>query len=130
MLYSHPPVVELEVAGINNTCVFSANVAGFTWSVRNFKKSSKVNENSSMRAIAKFCEHEQASTRLNFASKSSKGKILRAVEKLYDHSIPLLLALALLGCFRNVSSCFYSQAQPILKRKIPSNNKPSKNKLS
>ena len=42
-----------------------------------------------MRAIAKFCEHEQASTRLNFASKSSKGKILRAVEKLYDHSIPL-----------------------------------------
>ena len=42
-----------------------------------------------MRAIARFCEHEQASTRLNFASKSSKGKILRAVEKLYDHSIPL-----------------------------------------
>ena len=42
-----------------------------------------------MRAIAKFCEHEQASTRLYFASKSSKGKILRAVEKLFDHSIPL-----------------------------------------
>ena len=30
MLYSLPPAVELEVAGINNTCVFSANVAGFT----------------------------------------------------------------------------------------------------
>ena len=28
----------------------------------------------------KFGEHEQASTRLNFASKSSKGKILRAVK--------------------------------------------------
>ena len=31
MLHSLPPAVELEVAGINNTCVFSANVAGFTW---------------------------------------------------------------------------------------------------
>ena len=28
----------------------------------------------------KFGEHEQASTRLNFASKSSKGKILRSVK--------------------------------------------------
>ena len=27
---------------------------------------------------AKFCEHEQATTGLNFASKSSKGQILRA----------------------------------------------------
>ena len=33
-----------------------------------------------MRATQKFGEHEQASTRLNFASKSSKGKILRAVK--------------------------------------------------
>ena len=50
------------------------------------------NENPSMRAIAKiFCEHEQASTRLNFASKSSKGQILRADENFYDHSIPLLV---------------------------------------
>ena len=32
-----------------------------------------------MRATQKFGEREQASTRLNFASKSSKGKILRAV---------------------------------------------------
>ena len=32
--------------------------------------------------MQKFGEHEQASTRLNFASKSSKGKILRAVKKL------------------------------------------------
>ena len=29
--------------------------------------------------MQKFGEHEQATTRLNFASKSSKGKILRAV---------------------------------------------------
>ena len=41
--------------------------------------------------LQKFWEHEQASTRLNFASKSSKGQILRAVENFYDHSIPLLL---------------------------------------
>ena len=40
--------------------------------------------------LQKFCEHEQASTRLNFASKSSKDKILRAVEKFYDHSLPLI----------------------------------------
>ena len=33
-----------------------------------------------MRATQKFGEHEQASTRLNFASKSTKGKILRAVK--------------------------------------------------
>ena len=30
--------------------------------------------------MQKFGEHEQASTRLNFASKSSKGKILQAVK--------------------------------------------------
>ena len=30
--------------------------------------------------LQKFCEHEQASTRLNFASKSSKGQILLALE--------------------------------------------------
>ena len=35
-----------------------------------------------MRATQKFGEHEQASTRLNFASKSNKGKILRAVKNL------------------------------------------------
>ena len=34
----------------------------------------------SLRATQKFGEHEQASTRLNFASKSRKGKILRAVK--------------------------------------------------
>ena len=39
--------------------------------------------------LQKFCEHEQASTRLNFASKSSKGQILRAVENCNDHSVPL-----------------------------------------
>ena len=30
--------------------------------------------------LQKFCEHEQASTPLNFASKSSKGQILRALK--------------------------------------------------
>ena len=34
----------------------------------------------SLRTTQKLGEHEQASTRLNFASKSSKGKILRAVK--------------------------------------------------
>ena len=33
--------------------------------------------------LQKFGEHEQASTRLNFASKSSKGKILRAVKNFH-----------------------------------------------
>ena len=37
------------------------------------------NENPSMRALAKFCDHEQASTHLIFASNSSKGQILRAL---------------------------------------------------
>ena len=41
------------------------------------------NNNFALRAceqLQKFGEHEQASTRLNFASKSNKGKILRAVK--------------------------------------------------
>ena len=37
------------------------------------------NKNPSMRALQKFCEHEQASTHLIFASNSSKGQILRAL---------------------------------------------------
>ena len=37
--------------------------------------------------LQKFCEHEEESTRLNFASKSSKCQILRAVENCNDHSI-------------------------------------------
>ena len=44
-------------------------------------------ELASLRATQKFGEHEQVSTRLNFASRSSKGKILRTV--LMDHSSPL-----------------------------------------
>ena len=36
-------------------------------------------ENPSMRALANFCEHEQASTHLIFASNSSKGQILPAL---------------------------------------------------
>ena len=38
------------------------------------------NSFASLRATQKLGEHEQASTGLNFASKSSKGKILRAVK--------------------------------------------------
>ena len=33
--------------------------------------------------LQKFGKHEQGSTRLNFASKSSKGKILRAVKNFH-----------------------------------------------
>ena len=40
----------------------------------------KKNRFASLRATQKFGEHEQARTRLNFASKSSKGKILRAAK--------------------------------------------------
>ena len=39
----------------------------------------------------KFGEHEQASTRLNFASKSSKGKILPAVKSFNG---PFIIPLA------------------------------------
>ena len=67
-----------------------ANVAGFTWFTE-FKKSSKfLTRIRACEQLQKFCEHEQASTRLSFASKSSKGQILRAVENFYDHSIPLI----------------------------------------
>ena len=44
----------------------------------NFEQSANFNENASN--CKKFCEHKQASTGLNFASKLSKGHILRALE--------------------------------------------------
>ena len=37
--------------------------------------------------LQKFGEHEQATTRLNFASKSSTGKILRAVKNFHGSFI-------------------------------------------
>ena len=37
------------------------------------------NENPSMRALEKFCEHERASTHVIFASNSSKGQMWRAL---------------------------------------------------
>ena len=46
----------------------------------NFFTSTSRNKKFALRAMQKFGEHEQASTRLNFASKSSKGKILQAVK--------------------------------------------------
>ena len=48
-----------------------------------FFASTRRNKKFALRAyeqLQKFGEHEQASSRLNFASKSSKGKILRAVK--------------------------------------------------
>ena len=39
-----------------------------------------ITRNRACEQLQKFWEHEPASTRLNFASKSSKGKILRAVK--------------------------------------------------
>ena len=45
-----------------------------------FFASTSRNKKFALRATQKFGEQEQASTRLNFASKSRKGKILRAVK--------------------------------------------------
>ena len=64
---------------------------GVEWSLRAFASmpntaifaSTSRNKKCALRAceqLQKFGENEQASTRLNFASKSSKGKILRAVK--------------------------------------------------
>ena len=39
----------------------------------------RVNEKASMRAVAKILQHEQVSTRVIFASSSSKGQNLRAL---------------------------------------------------
>ena len=47
---------------------------------RIYKISSNTDKKTSLRATEKFWEHEQASTRLNFASKSSEGKIMQAVK--------------------------------------------------
>ena len=41
--------------------------------------------------LQNFCEHEQATTHLIFASNSSKGQILRALSNRRDYSIPLML---------------------------------------
>ena len=50
------------------------------------------NEKPSMRALEKFCEHEQASTDLIFASNSSKGQFLCEHFRIgCDHSTPLTL---------------------------------------
>ena len=53
-----------------------------------FFASTSRNKKFALRATQKFGEHEQASTRLNFASKSSKGKILRAVKNVNGPFIP------------------------------------------
>ena len=73
-------------------------IRGDEWSVRAF---------ASMPSTAIFCEHEQVSTRLNFASKSSKGKILRAVK---NFNGPFITPFKLLSAL----FCFLSQAEMIL----------------
>ena len=62
-------------------------------------------ELASLRATQKFGEHEQASTRLDFASISSKGKILRAVKNWMDHSSPLKCINVLLSIIHRASWC-------------------------
>ena len=47
------------------------------------KFQAKVTRKRACQQLQKFWEHEQASTRLNFASKSSKDKILRAVKNFH-----------------------------------------------
>ena len=66
-------------------------IRGDEWSLRAFasmpstavflraRAEIKKNSFASLRATQKFGEHKHASSRLNFGSKSSKGKILRAV---------------------------------------------------
>ena len=56
-----------------------------------FASSSRNKKFACSRATKKFGEHEQASTRLNFASKSSKGKILEQLKILMDHSSPRIM---------------------------------------
>ena len=51
----------------------------------------------------KFCEHEQASTHLIFASNSSKGQILRALSNLMG---PFDTPLAFLQAFEHAISVF------------------------
>ena len=64
-----PPATQARVS----YCFQDANYAYTTRTEGNFK------ENPSMRTLAKFCEHEQASTHLIFASNSSKGQNLPAL---------------------------------------------------
>ena len=74
----------VEFRGINNERRRFYMIYGILGNRANFKENP-----STGKQLQKFCKHKQASTRLNFASKSSKGQILQAVENLCDHSIPL-----------------------------------------
>ena len=58
--------------------LLNANVAGFTkfWAMEQILTRIRACEQ-----LQKFCDHEQACTRLSFASKSSRGQILRALGK-------------------------------------------------
>ena len=80
-------------------------VRGDEWSLRAFASMpstaiflrARAKKKGSLRAceqLQKFGEHEQASTRLNFASKSRKGKILRAVK---NFNGPFITPFVLLG---------------------------------
>ena len=67
-----------SASGYIGVHVYRATNRGDEWSLR--AVASMPNTAIFLRATQKFVEHEQVSTRLNFASKSSKGRILRAVK--------------------------------------------------
>ena len=91
-LYS-PPGVELEELTIWERSRFYL-IYGILRNRANFSKNPTIR---ACEQLQEFCEHEQASTSLNFASKSSKGQILRVIENFYDHSIPLRVGLETSG---------------------------------
>ena len=62
--------------------------------------------------LQEFWEHEQASTRLNFASKSSKGKILRAVK---NFNGPFITPLVILLPSINLCSCYILENRIVIK---------------
>ena len=52
----------------------------FFLSQKTYKRNFEQSRIRACKQLRKFCEHEQTSTSLNFARKSSKGQILRALE--------------------------------------------------
>ena len=56
--------------------------------------------------LQKFGEHKQASTRLNFASKSSKGKILQAVKNFKGPFItPITIIIIIINTLIMAACC-------------------------
>ena len=76
--YPDLSAVKMTTIWMSNIKLRAPTVRGDEWSLRAF--ASMPSTAIFLRATQKFGKHEQASTSLNFASKSSKGKILRAVK--------------------------------------------------